>query len=73
LFFGATAQILSTLNEQQVHATFFVTRAELEQNIEEGKRIVAAGHELGNQSYSHKRMFSFKTVSELLATAEKPH
>lgn len=54
---GATDQILSILSELDVKATFFVTGAELEQNPEEGKKIVAAGHELGNHSYSHVRMF----------------
>lgn len=52
----ATGQILSALDEGQVRATFFVTGAELEKNMAEGKRIVAAGHELGNHSYSHERM-----------------
>jgi len=53
---GATGQILSALDQGHVRATFFVTGAELEKNMAEGKRIVAAGHELGNHSYSHKRM-----------------
>ena len=52
----ATGQILSALAEQRVRATFFVTGAELEKNLGEGKRIVAAGHELGNHTYSHERM-----------------
>lgn len=52
----ATAQILSALDEGHVRATFFVTGAELEKNMAEGKRIVSAGHELGNHSYSHERM-----------------
>lgn len=52
----ATGQILSALGEGDVRATFFVTGAELEKNMAEGKRIVAAGHELGNHSYSHERM-----------------
>lgn len=52
----ATVQILSALDEGQVRATFFVTGAELEKNMAEGRRIVAAGHELGNHSYSHERM-----------------
>jgi len=51
-----TGQILSALDEAQVRATFFVTGAELEKNMAEGKLIVAAGHELGNHSYSHERM-----------------
>ena len=53
----ATDQILATLSEMNVRATFFVTGAELEQNLEQGKKIVVAGHELGNHSYSHVRMF----------------
>ena len=53
---GATAQVLSALEEGQVRATFFVTGAELEKHMDEGKRIVAAGHELGNHTYSHERM-----------------
>jgi peptidoglycan-N-acetylglucosamine deacetylase len=53
----ATDQILAILNETNIKATFFVTGAELEQNLDQGKKIVAAGHELGNHSYSHVRMF----------------
>src|SRR5687768_4143466 len=44
----ATGRILSALDEGHVRATFFVTGAELEKNMAEGKKIVAAGHELGN-------------------------
>jgi len=53
----ATDQILAILSEMNVRATFFVTGAELEQNLEQGKKLVAAGHQLGNHSYSHVRMF----------------
>ena len=52
----ATGRILSALEEEHVRATFFVTGAELEKNMAEGKRIAAAGHELGNHTYSHERM-----------------
>jgi len=51
-----TDQILAVLGEENVKATFFVTGGELAQNPEQGKKIVAAGHELGNHSYSHVRM-----------------
>src|SRR5687768_6838143 len=44
----ATDQILAILAEKNIKATFFVTGAELEQNLEQGKKIVNAGHELGN-------------------------
>ncbi|HVF30518.1 MAG TPA: polysaccharide deacetylase family protein, partial [Pyrinomonadaceae bacterium] len=51
-----TSRILETLHNEQVRATFFVTGAELQMSIERGRRMVAAGHELGNHSYSHQRM-----------------
>src|SRR5262245_15225207 len=53
---GITEEVLSTLNEEGVKATFFVIGEELERNPEEGRKIVAAGHELGNHTYSHERM-----------------
>lgn len=51
-----TAEVLRVLGEKGVRATFFVTGAELERNMEAGRSIVAAGHQLGNHSYSHERM-----------------
>lgn len=48
--------ILQVLAQSSVHATFFVIGNELEEHPEAGRRIVAAGHELGNHSYSHQRM-----------------
>ena len=53
---NGTNDILKVLDEKNVKATFFVIGAELEQNMSEGRKIVAAGHELGNHSYSHTRM-----------------
>ena len=52
-----TRPLLDLLEKEQVRATFFVTGAELEKQITLGIRIVAMGHELGNHSYSHTRMF----------------
>jgi peptidoglycan/xylan/chitin deacetylase (PgdA/CDA1 family) len=51
-----TSEILKVLDEMQVKATFFLIGGELEQNLAEGRKIVAAGHEVGNHSYSHTRM-----------------
>ena len=53
---GGTDEILRVLDEMKVRATFFVIGNELEQNLDEGRKIVAAGHELGNHSFSHDRM-----------------
>jgi len=53
---NATDELLQILNQQNVHATFFVIGGALEEHLDSGKKIVAAGHELGNHSYSHVRM-----------------
>ncbi len=53
---GGTGEILNVLGDMGVRATFFVIGTELEQNMSEGRNIAAAGHELGNHSYSHTSM-----------------
>lgn len=53
---GHTASVLRALEEEEVSATFYVIGEEVERHPEEAARIVAAGHELGNHSYSHQRM-----------------
>jgi peptidoglycan-N-acetylglucosamine deacetylase len=53
---SATDKILEKLRDLDVRATFFLTGAELEKNPTEGRKIAAAGHEIGNHSYSHERM-----------------
>lgn len=51
-----TGEILRILKEEDVKATFFLIGGELEKHADEGKKIVAEGHEIGNHSYSHVRM-----------------
>jgi chitin deacetylase len=53
---GFTSEVLTILREQDVKATFFVTGQALEENMAAAHSIVAEGHELGNHSYSHRRM-----------------
>lgn len=48
-----TPQLLDTLAEYQVPATFFVVGANVERYPETIRRILAEGHEVGNHSYSH--------------------
>jgi peptidoglycan/xylan/chitin deacetylase (PgdA/CDA1 family) len=67
---GATEEVLSILNEENVKATFFVIGADLERNLELGRKIVAAGHEMGNHTYSHKRMV-LKTPSFIKSEIER--
>src|SRR5437899_2186474 len=49
-------EIIRVLAAHRVRATFFVTGAELAAVPEAGRRLVSAGHELGNHTYSHQRM-----------------
>lgn len=49
-------EILSLLRAAEVPATFFVIGDQLAANRSAGERLVAAGHELANHSYSHERM-----------------
>jgi len=53
---GATERILSLLDEHRVPATFFVVGEAVAQHPQQARAIVAAGHELGNHSWSHQRM-----------------
>ena len=48
--------VLGALERRGVRATFFVTGRELADAPEAGRRLVAAGHELGNHTWSHRRM-----------------
>jgi peptidoglycan/xylan/chitin deacetylase (PgdA/CDA1 family) len=52
----AVDEIINSLGARNVRATFFVTGSELARNPEAGHRLVAAGHELGNHTFSHDRM-----------------
>ncbi len=49
-------QVLDTLGEQQVKATFFLMGRDLDRHPDLGRRIAEAGHEIGNHTYSHQRM-----------------
>ncbi|ACA41283.1 polysaccharide deacetylase family protein [Lysinibacillus sphaericus] len=48
--------ILSLLDEYQVKATFFLIGKDIEDQPEEARKIAEAGHQIGNHTYSHKRM-----------------
>ncbi len=51
-----TDEILSILEKEEVKATFYLTGREIKENMEEAKKLVQAGHEIGNHTYSHQRM-----------------
>lgn len=54
--------ILPILDSENVKATFFLTGEGMRHNPDETKKIINAGHEIGNHTYSHKRMI-FKLPS----------
>jgi len=51
-----TDEILQILKDEDIKATFFLIGGALEKHADEGKKIVLAGHEIGNHTYSHVRM-----------------
>lgn len=57
-----TPAVLKILKEKDIKATFFVTGLETLENLEYAKMIVEDGHELGNHTYSHRRMI-FRSLS----------
>ena len=62
--------ILPILKAYNAKATFFLIGQEIEKNPAEAKRIAAAGHQIGNHSYSHQRMV-FKSPSFIQEEIEK--
>ncbi|WP_226670657.1 polysaccharide deacetylase family protein [Metabacillus litoralis] len=49
-------QILPLLDKYEAKATFFLIGNDIEKYPEEAKKVVEAGHQIGNHTYSHKRM-----------------
>jgi peptidoglycan/xylan/chitin deacetylase (PgdA/CDA1 family) len=62
--------LIDVLHSHGAHATFFVTGRELAESPEAGAKLVAAGHELGNHSWSHARLI-FKTATTLRNEVER--
>ncbi len=50
--------LLELLASRRAHATFFVIGRELAAHPEAGRRLLAAGNELGNHSWTHPRLDS---------------
>lgn len=80
---NVTPQVLQTLREQNVKATFFMLGSQVEKYPDMAKQVADNGHEIGNHTYSHlnarKRTMvevaeEIRTTSEMieLATGVKP-
>jgi len=57
-----TDEILKILEESDINTTFFLNGGSIAENPDNARKIAEAGHELGNHTYSHKRMI-FKGYS----------
>ncbi|WP_290062257.1 polysaccharide deacetylase family protein [Amycolatopsis solani] len=53
---AGTQAILDTLRRRQVPATFFLIGRDIAAHPDLARAIAAAGHEIGNHSFSHDRM-----------------
>lgn len=62
--------ILPLLEKYQAKATFFLIGEEIEKHPAEAEKIVEAGHQIGNHTYSHHRMV-FKSLSYYKEEIEK--
>lgn len=65
-----TNQILQILAEEQVPATFFLIGQEVQQHPQLVRQILAAGHQVGNHSFSHQRMI-FKSPAFVAGEIEQ--
>ena len=65
-----TNQILQILAEEQVPATFFLIGQEVQQHPQMVRQILAAGHQVGNHSFSHQRMI-FKSPAFVAGEIEQ--
>ncbi|MBB5953945.1 peptidoglycan/xylan/chitin deacetylase (PgdA/CDA1 family) [Saccharothrix tamanrassetensis] len=67
---AGTRPLLDVLARKGVAATFYLTGRELAAHPDLGRAIAAAGHELGNHSYSHERMV-FVTPARVASEVER--
>ncbi|TDF98353.1 hypothetical protein E1757_11815 [Paenibacillus piri] len=66
-------KILSVLEKENVHATFFFDGSWLKKNIPTAQDIKNKGHEMSNHAYSHKNMSTLsrdQTYSEIFKTQQ---
>ncbi len=66
-----TPKILDILKGYKARATFFVIGQHVEQHPELARRIVAEGHELGNHTHTHPRLFNIKLARGMQLEIER--
>lgn len=58
-----TEELLAILDKHNVKATFFTPAENIEKFPELARKIIQAGHVIGNHSYEHKFINHFKTLA----------
>jgi peptidoglycan/xylan/chitin deacetylase (PgdA/CDA1 family) len=58
---AGTSQLLDALARARVPATFYLVGRDMAEHPDLARAIVLAGHELGNHTYSHERMWFVST------------
>jgi peptidoglycan/xylan/chitin deacetylase (PgdA/CDA1 family) len=53
---GATEEIIDILGRNEVKATFFLMGSSIDKNLSQTKKLIEAGHQIGNHSYTHPRL-----------------
>lgn len=68
-----TPEVLATLASAGVRATFYLNGRDLQRHPQHGRAIAAGGHELGNHTYSHRRMVfvSPSTVADEISRTDR--
>lgn len=67
---GRTDEILAILEDADIKATFFLCGGSIGEFPGETERIVRAGHQVGNHTYSHRRMV-FLTPAAIAGEIER--
>lgn len=65
-----TDHVLHALEQANIKASFFLIGESMEAYPEETRKLIQAGHEIGNHTYSHQRMI-FKSPSFIENEIEK--
>ncbi|WP_224242594.1 polysaccharide deacetylase family protein [Hyalangium gracile] len=67
-----TPPLLALLAQHQVKATFFMVGRNIEAHRELAARVISEGHQVGNHSYSHKRLVfrSPSTIQEEISRTD---
>ena len=64
-----TDPVLKVLKDHDIKATFYLNGSSIKKSPKLTRQIIDAGHEIGNHSYSHKRMV-FMSYSEVAREIE---